>query len=192
MALQTMEVTIEGTRPLLMGNGRVVDPLDPYTQAIKVIDSIPSARRTDENKIEADKLRWIAATYTDENGYLILPADNFQACLQDAGKMFKLGKKVASGVAVIEDSPLIGVKKKAEELVNDPEYTLRKPVRRNGGTAVISVRPRFKKWGARFTVQFDDSIIGKDEMKLVLDAAGLVGIGSWKQRFGKFVTKYKG
>jgi hypothetical protein len=182
MALQTINVKLTGTAPLLMSNGRLVDPRDEYTKQIAVLDGLPKARRTEKTLEEADRLRWLGSVYADEEGYAVLPATNFEACLKFAGRIHKLGTKVQAGVYVEDDSRLDGVDRPISEIVDDPAYTHRINTKRG----VMAHRPIFPNWGAEFTIHFDDMIISKDDVDLVLQTAGRTGVGSWAKRFGKF------
>lgn len=185
MALNTVKVKITGVTPLLMSNGRLVDPRDEYTKQISALDKIPAARRTEKTMEEADNLRWLASVYTDTEGFVVLPAVNFEACLKFAGRIHKLGTKVQTGVYVEDDSRLEGVDRPASELVSDPKHVHRINTKRG----VMAHRPIFPKWGAEFTIHYDDMIISRDDMQLVLETAGRTGVGSWAKRFGKFKVK---
>ena len=42
---QVYEVTIRGIRPFIMHNGRLCDPLDPFTKVLKVLAKAKEIRR---------------------------------------------------------------------------------------------------------------------------------------------------
>jgi hypothetical protein len=180
--LNTIKVKLTGTSPLLMSNGRLVDPRDEYTKQIAALDGLSKSRRTEKTLEEADRLRWLGSVYSNEEGLVVLPAVNFEACLKLAGRIHKLGTKVQTGVYVEEDSLLDGVDKPVSELVDDPKYTHRINTKRG----VMAHRPIFPTWGAEFTIHYDDMIISREDMDLVLLTAGRTGVGSWAKRFGKF------
>lgn len=180
----TIKVKLEGKRPLLMSNGRLVDPQDPITKEIAKLDGLTKARKTDKTIAEADELRWLGSVYANEDEQVVLPAENFEGALRDGARLRKLGKKVQSGVYVHEDAKLKfdDDSKKVKDLVKMPGYTHRKRCDRG----VMVTRPIFPKWQAEFTLTYEDNVISKDEVEEALTLAGFTGIGSWKERFGKF------
>lgn len=187
--MQTIDVKITGTRPLLMDNARKVDPLDPLTIEINRLDRLPTSRKTDETLAEADRLRFAASLYVDENDLVYLPAENFYGCLVETAKLFRLGPKAKSGLSVLNDSPLIGLEKSASELIEDKSFWFRKRVNRKP-KSVMSVRPIFHSWGALFSVEYFPEVIGHADVELILKTCGRVGLGSWRQVFGKFEVEF--
>lgn len=185
-----MKVKLTGTQPLLMANGQLVDPLNEWTKLISQADTAMKGRnnKTETRIKEADRLRWLGHVYQEE-GYPVLPVDNFLGCLIKAGRHHKLGTKIAAGVYVMSASRLDfggkGAGKTVEEIVDMPEYTHRKATRRG----VIAHRPFFQTWSCEYEVAVDDRIIDKDDFLTVLDTAGATGIGAWPARFGKFDTE---
>lgn len=172
-----------------MSNGQTVDPQNEFTQAFGKIDAMHHSKRTPALLKEADTYRWLGGVYADEQGHVVLPADNYTGSLIKAAKVHRLGPKAKSGIMVIDDARLDfkDSDKKVEELEKDPTYTSRIPTSRG----VIAHRPIFADWSAEFTVEFEDEVISPAEFQAVLDTAGFTGVGAWASRYGKFTTEVK-
>jgi hypothetical protein len=180
--IQEATVRLTGVRPLIVQSSRSIDPEDDLQKEISSFDRKPKAKKTPEEAKRIDKLRWLCAVYfDDETRQPILPAANFHKCLIEAGRTSKLGKSFEKGVSVLNDSSL-GVAKPIDELVNEPNYVSRHPTARG----VVAVRPIFPEWTAEFQVIYEDAILSQEDFLATLYIAGKVGVGTWRQLYGKF------
>lgn len=182
--VKKFKVRLEGVRPLLMSNGRLTDPMDPFSVEIAKFDKLHHSKKTVEGAKATDLLRWLGQTYANEEGKLILPRENMLGCLVKAARVHKLGTKAASGLWVVDDSILKfeSNDETIEELKTNPKYTLRVRCKRG----VMLTRPMIPDWSAEFEIHVDTRVIGTDEAMTVFETAGAIGIGAWSARFGKF------
>lgn len=115
---QSRELTIKGTSPLIMHNGRLADPLDPFSKEMKRLSG--KRKKTDEDMAVMAVMEWCGGLYHSEgdieiadgmvkwgNGIIpIVPAALIEACIAEGAKKSKLGKQAKAGVIVNDDVPL--------------------------------------------------------------------------------------
>lgn len=178
---QKIEVTIEGTTPILFNRFRD-----------KAIEG-KSKKRTGamaELEIE-DKL------YKDENGKTILPAVYLKNCLVEASKQFKIvgkGKSTYSKLvaSTTDINPFyIDFKSGKYEVFRISAVN---PMTKG---RMMTERPKYNKWSASFEILLNDEAVPVSVINEILEHSGkYVGIGDWrpekKGMFGKFmVTSFK-
>ena len=101
--MKELKVKITGMRPLVLHNGLMADPTNPYTVAIKKITSKGSKKLTEHDYAERDRLEWEAGLYwSDEIGGIAIPSDNLERCILEGAKKNRLGKDFAAAVFVQE------------------------------------------------------------------------------------------
>ena len=192
--MKTITVKITGIRPLVMHNGLLADPTNPFVIGMKKITSKGSKKMTEHDYRERDALEWEGGLYwSDELKGMVLPSDNLERCIQEGAKKNRLGKDFAAGVFVQEPEVLIDhrLKGKSKEAISkDPAYTLRKGVKVQL-SRIIRIRPMIPTgWSAQFTVEFDESIVNSASVLTALQEAGsLVGLGDWRPKFGRFTVE---
>lgn len=168
---KNIEVTVEGTAPLLMHK---------FTHEVK-----SSKKKTNYDPIEeAEK-----GAYRNQDGQLYIPSEWFEGTLTNQAKEFKQGKKSykdkIKSCIMIEPSEII---------LNEQSYEIdarRAVVQR---AAIIRWRPVFKKWSCTFTIKnIDPDMISSTLIKEMLETAGkYVGVGDYRPKFGRFtVTNFK-
>ena len=189
--VKSIKILITGIRPLVIHNGLLADPTNPFVVAIKKITAKGGKKMTLSDYQERDRLEWEGSLYwSDTEGGIVLPSDNLERCIQEGAKKSRKGKDFAAAVFLSEtEVPLIhrmDTSTKAEIYAN-PSYTLRKGVKVQM-SRVIRVRPLIPTgWQLAFTVDFDDSIVNESDIKDALTNAGaLVGLGDWRPKFGRF------
>ena len=179
--METYNVKIEGTTPLLMNR---------FREAEIEGKSKKKVGEEKEKEIE-DKL------YTLEDGTNYIPAVYFWRSLIDAGKRLQIrgqGKARYSKLvgSVIEINPE-AIPLKGKWVVY--RVSAVNPMTRG---RIMIERPKFDKWSCEFEVSVtDDESIGGDTLNELLVRAGQqTGVGDWrpekKGKFGKFmVTSFK-
>jgi hypothetical protein len=190
--MKTLKARWTGIRPLIMHNGLMADPTNPFTRAIKAITSKGSKKLTDTDYEERDRLEWEAGLYWDDQDGIIQPSDNIERCIQSGAQKSRIGKDVAAAVFCVEPHYKVefdGPNTK-EKLYADPRFTLRKGVKVQQAR-IIRVRPMIPTgWKITFELEYDDSIINARALeKAMLDAGSLVGLGDWRPRFGRFLVE---
>lgn len=192
--MKDIKIKITGIRPLVLHNGLMADPTNPYTIAIKKITSKGSKKLTEHDYAERDRLEWEAGLYwSDDIGGIAIPSDNLERCIQEGAKKNRLGKDFAAAVFVQESEVEVihRLSGKTKERINaEPGYTLRKGVKVQL-SRIIRIRPLIPTgWTMTFTVEFDESIVNKQAVATALTEAGsLVGLGDWRPKFGRFTVE---
>src|SRR5271165_5862329 len=153
------KVKIEGTRPLLMHNGRLSDPLDEATR--KLSAAAKKKQKSMDEQVEVGRLEFDGGLYWDEKLGPYIPVDNLQAMIIEGARKRKLGKDFESLVEiVVPDTGVEGYKLEYKG-PRDPETMwsskmfLRKGAR-VGQSRVVRTRPRFSGWSLRFEVEILD------------------------------------
>ena len=185
-----MKIVMRGTQPLLMHNVQLADDRNPYTQEIKKLNAKRS-KKTEEDKLEIDRLSFVGGLYLDDQRGPYIPASNIFRCLMEAGSLTRAGKKIERGVvftdhsAILEyDGPrdVVGLwgKDGASPFVDRRMVAVdRKRIPR--------VRPMFPQWACSLPVVIDPQVIDPEEFKDIVAKAGrMIGIGDYRRFYGKF------
>ena len=191
--MEVHTVTIVGSRPLIMHNGRLKDPLDPWTKKLSV--ATHKKKKSEEDHGEIARIEYEGGMYLDKRLGPYLPTDNLQACLIEGARKRKLGKQFE---ALVEVVPLIESEgyaleydgpRDVESLWKDPRFVFRKDAK-VGMSAVMRTRPRFPAgWRCAFDIEVLDGGATSAELEQALTDAGmLVGIGDWSPRYGRFTV----
>lgn len=185
-----MKIEMVGTAPLLMHNVRLADDQNPYTRAISKLTAKRS-KKTEEDKLEIDRLSFAGGLYHDEEMGPYIPAENIFRCLMEAGSLTRSGKKIERGVifegtrARLEydgprdvdslwgndgDSPFVDRRMVAVQRQRIPR-----------------VRPIFADWSASIGVEIDGQVLDPEEFEDIVTKAGkLIGLGDYRRFYGKF------
>ncbi len=186
-----LRLDVIGTKPLLMHNARLADPLDPIAREIKKITR-KGAKKTDDDHAEISRLGFLGGLYCDEHIGPYLPGDNFFRMLIDAGKKVRLGTAVKEGVIVMSDvNPLkYSGPRDPEKLWANGGFAYRRAAKvpKNTGPLVQRTRPRFPKdWETSAAIYLDTDVLDLDNLKQLIEIGGsLVGLGDWRPKFGLF------
>ena len=201
MALKGFQVTVEGTSPLLCSNVASSDPLGEGSKQKAFFHS--KRKKNDEDHRALRTLDWIFSGYWGSQGEIsvdetentvdfegfskpTLPGANFQRCLRDAAKKWKLGKDVLRSVVVTND-PLIeyqGSKDALEMYTKDQSYFSNTAFTSRG---VWVQRLLFPDWKCTFELMVDDEILSVSQLNRIITMAGKAeGLGTWRPSFGRF------
>lgn len=187
--MQQVLVQIGGVSPLMMHNGRLSNPLDPYAKAIKEITS--KRTKTDEDHLQIAKLEFLGGIYYDEKIGVYIPGENLDATIVNGAKRQRKGADVERGVMTLEDKvPLSYEGPRSPERLFDGGFADIRGVSSQGskgGSRVMRCRPIFTTWGCTFTLGFDPLVINPDDLRRCVEDAGrLIGLCDHRPRFGKF------
>jgi hypothetical protein len=188
-----VEIQMIGTAPLLMHNVRLADDQDPYTKAISKLTAKRS-KKTEEDKLEIDRLSFAGGMYHDLEMGPYIPAENIFRCLMEAGSLTRSGKKIERGVifegtrARLEYDGPRDVDTLWGEDGNSPFVDRRMvAVQRQ---RIPRVRPIFPNWAASIGVEIDTQVLDPEEFEdIVFKAGKLIGIGDYRRFYGKFEGK---
>jgi len=178
-------VTIRGTRPLLQHE------FGP--------DAIPLEKKERTGVAGNDPEEWTRTCMVTPEGFLYLKDLNVFGCIRDAAKYTRKGKgsiqSLVAATLIVEDAINLITNRKMPE--GEPPRDRTAPVYvdvagvRNPSTKARNVRYRLaasKGWECTFTIEFDKTLVSRDQMRaVVLDAGRLVGIGNGRSvGYGRF------
>jgi len=198
MAFRRFDLTIEGTRPIILSNPCTVDTLSPQSTAIKYYTGLKKNR----NEHALRRLHWLFSGYwgtegefvygadldgdSDFNGYSdpYLPAQSLQRCIRDGATAWKLGKDTFRAIVVENDAPLMyDGPKDAKLMYEDKRFV--STARTKRGT--IAVRVCIPRWSASYKLFVNEEIIDPQTLAKILDRAGIAeGLGTWRPTHGRF------
>lgn len=184
--MQTYKARIVGDSALLMHSCAGLDKFNPLQREIAKLTG--KKKKTDDDLLEIKRLEWRMGLYLDEKGIISIPANNIMAIIIEGARKSKLGKQASAGV--FESQAFYPLKYDGpadlDLLYKDNRFVDYRPVR-NQQNRVMRSRPIFRSWSVDIGLQFDESIIDRDALKLALSVAGeQVGLGDYRPRFGRF------
>lgn len=183
---QELKFKIEGMSPLLMHNDQMADPLNPYAIEMKKISKVRV--KTDEHHAHLAAIEWEASLYLEEQ-QIVIPGENIERMLIDAGKKTRLGREFTSGMMCDGSWPLkYAGPGEYVKLYKDKNFVDRRAVKVQT-SKVMRTRPIFNTWSLAFAVQFLPSILNADAIKQALTTAGqIIGLCDYRPKFGRFVV----
>jgi hypothetical protein len=186
--MEQIEITVQGTAPLLMHNGRLSNPIDPATKELKRYTG--KRQKTDEDHEAVARFEHAGSLYMDSDVGPYIPGENFQRCLLDAAKMSKKGQNVIRGVFVNGDVNPISYNgpRTTEGLWADTNFRHMASVK-VGTARVMRCRPVFREWRCAFVVTIDTTQIEVRDLLDIAETGGMYkGLGDWRPRFGRFAV----
>lgn len=183
-----LTIQINSTRPLLMQAETLANPLHPRTKAHKAVAG--KRKKTEEDHLWLLRDEWEMNMYHDASIGPYLPSLNIEAAIAEAAKATKQGKLVKQAVSVLTDKAKLEYDgpRDAAGLYGDggTQYVDVRGVAVMG-KKVMRARPIFLDWSARFDVAFmDDLIDASDLVRIIQHAGRVIGVGTYRPRFGRF------
>lgn len=181
---KTLNVKVIGHGALLMHSGQLVDPLNPFSRAIKDVSG--RRKKTDADLEELARLEWLGGLYLG-GGEPCIPGENLEACIIGGAKKSKDGPQAKAGVICDGNFPLIyDGPRNPDALWTDERFRLRVPAR-VGMARVMRTRPRFDCWSCVAAVEYNPDFCNAEAVLRWLRTAGdVIGLGDWRPRFGRF------
>lgn len=180
--------TISSSRPLLMQAETLANPLSPLTKAHKAVAG--KRKKSDDDYLWLLRSEWEASMYHDKKIGPYLPAANIEACIAEAAKATRQGKLIKQALSVLEDRiPLQyeGPRDKAKMYGDGSSEFVDVRGVNVSGRKVMRARPVFLRWAAEFSVAFmADMIDAADVQRIVEHAGRVIGVGTYRPRFGRF------
>ena len=180
--------TLTGTKPMLQHNGRLANPLDPYTRKLRSITS--QRKKTDDDLYAIMQIEARGSCWETDDGLLGIQNAAVWRSIYDAAKAFKLGEDVKRALH-FEDTtvPLAidGGKVTCDDYISDAAHIDYRPVKVSG-RKTMRARPLIQPgWTSSHSMELVDSVIRVDDLGPVLERAGrLVGIGDWRPTYGTY------
>ncbi len=185
----TAKITLHltGIRPMLMHNGRLANPIDPWTRELKALTG--KRRKTDEDLIAMMRVEARGGAYETPDGLLAYPTENVWRCLFDAAKAFKRGEDVKR--ALVHDGAIVpllvnGDEVAVDEFLADPEHIDYRPVRVQRAKT-MRARPLVSDWSTTVHFELLTDVIDPRDLGPIIERAGrLVGLGDYRPTYGTF------
>jgi hypothetical protein len=184
----TITFRITSARPLLMQSETLANPLSVVTKTHKAVAG--KRKKSEDDYLWLLRSEWAASMYHDAALGPYIPAVNIEACIAEAAKASKQGKLVKQAVSVLDDRiPLRYEGPRDIDSLYGDGSTAFVDVRgvNVGGRKVMRARPLFREWAAEFTVGFMADLIDAQDIQRIVEHAGrVIGIGTFRPRFGRF------
>lgn len=184
-------ITITGTAPMLMHNGRLADPLDPATQALKALTD--KRKKTDDDLIDIARAEFLGGLYIDPDVGPYIPGENIERAIVDGAKLTRNGANVKRGLFIETDvNPLVyNGPRTAEAIWEDENFRLTRTVVNPGTSRRVSrTRPIFNGWATEAEGTLDESVLDFRTLAAIVEQAGAyVGLGDWRPRYGRFTAE---
>lgn len=183
---QSLSISIVGIAPILLHNGQLCDPLNPFTKALKGFTK--KRAKTDEDFENIALAEWRGGLYTNEEGRVVIPGSNIESMFIDGAKKSKRGTQAKSGVFVDGSWPLIYEgPKDVEKLILDPKFRDTRGVGVQQ-SRVMRTRPIFRHWKLDFILNYEPAAFNESDIADILTVAGSnVGLCDYTPKFGRFV-----
>lgn len=186
--MATMNITISSTRPLMMQAETLANPLSAITKAHKAVAG--KRKKTEDDYLWLLESEWRASMYHDPKIGPYLPGLNIEACLFEGAKAFKLGKLSKQALSVMDDRVPLEYEgpRDIKGMYGDGSSAFVDVRGVNvGGRKVMRARPLFLRWGCSFTLGYMEDLIDAQDVRRIVEHAGrVVGIGTYRPRFGRF------
>lgn len=188
----TVHLTLTGTRPLVQHNGRLANPLDPYTRQIAAISKKRS--KTDDDIAELAHLEARGSMYETEDGLIGIPAANVWKSIHEAAKAYKLGKDVERALVQHDGiSPVLldGEPLKCDTFLGGDDDRLYFVAVGVNGRKVMRSRPRIPSgWTAQVSFEILADVLDPERLEPVLARAGrVVGLMERRPMFGAYIAE---
>jgi hypothetical protein len=186
-----VRVSLTGTMPLLLHNGRLANPMDPWTRELKALTSKRS--KTDEDLAAMLITEARGAAYETPEGYIGLPDSNVWRAIQNAAKAYKRGKDVDRAVIYnpVHVAPILfpdGQPQLAERYLMDASHIDYRNVGIQGRTVMRS-RPVITEWRTSHDFEvYVDIVMVEDLVTFVTRAGRLEGVGDHRPQYGRFTA----
>ena len=184
MNYRQLKFRITGETPLVMHCGRLANPLDKFSKAMKRVSG--KKAKTDADFEELARLEFLGGLYL-HNGEPCLPGECMEAALIEAARKQKKGQSAKSAIISDGNYPLqYDGPRTPDELWSDERFRLVAGVKiqRN---RVMRTRPIFREWAAEIVIDYMPDVLNKSEIEEMIQVAGrIIGVGDWRPKFGRF------
>lgn len=200
--MKSVKVEFTGIRPLIMANPQTIKISNPFaTEGRRLNREFKRFRRKEDDhklfELEALQIRndWESSAYWDKSKCMFfLPDSVLLACMREGGAASRKGKDIDRCVIITETEAYVQCKKfkSLDEAFKDPAFRLEGPCKipPKKGNLIWKARCMIPTgWSLQFSIEFDEDTIAEKSMIEILEAAGKVGVGGWRPKFGRFLVE---
>ncbi|QIL73369.1 hypothetical protein G7048_03885 [Diaphorobacter sp. HDW4B] len=188
--MEQLRLKITGTAPLLMHADTLANPLSVAAKAHKELTA--KRKKTDADHLDIARSEFLAGCYWSAEDGIYVPGQNFDAAFCAGAKLQKLGTHWKRGAFVLEDRVklLHDGPDTPDALWNEPAFVDCRGVK-VGQAKVMRYRPIFLNWAAEVMLTINPEVLSvREAQKAVSDAGALIGVGTYRPRFGRFEVNY--
>lgn len=183
-----LRLRLTGTKPMLMHNSRLANPVDTYTVQLKELTG--KRKKTLEDHARIMHLEARGGIYETEDGLVALPTQNVWRSIQDGAKMVKLGKHCERGLFQVSETPPLlidGATVSVKDFLDDPA-NIDYRTARNQKNTIMRARPIIPAgWQSDHELEFLEDVFDKSNFAPIFELCGrLVGVGDWRPRYGTY------
>lgn len=180
-------LTITGTRPLLINNAQLANPMNPWAKQLKGLTS--KTKKTEEDLLQIMFVEARGGCYEAEGELLGWPTENTWRSIHQAATAFKLGEAIKRALRYEPVTvPLLvgGGEVTVGAFLDVPgniDYRSVKVQR----ARVMRSRPIVKDWSCSHSFDLDETALDPSELARIIERAGTyVGVGNWRPTYGTF------
>lgn len=192
--LTPLKVRFVGEAPgLILNNGRLSDPLDPWAIRLRELEGVKQSKRTPDDWKAIARCQWEGSLYLDddaaENPKVVFPADGIRSGLVAGAKIRKQGKNVAPATFIM--APHFELKhggpKTLDGLYADLSFSRRERIRSRSGTNYVT-KPIFRDWSMDVDLLYMPDLVERSViMQALADMGERVGLGNRRtQMYGAY------
>ena len=198
LGLETVSIEITGLSPMLLHNGQLANPLNPYAKRLGELHKEKKRKGVDKDKILAEiaDVEWEGGLYWSDEFGPIIEGSAIHTAIVNGARQTRCGRDIERYVQVLpHETPLIySGPRDLEGLRADPQFMDQRMVK-IGQVKVLRSRPRFFPWSLGFTAAFSSEGIHQDDLLRHIEATGRFEglMDGRKKGFGRFqITKIDG
>ena len=169
---------LNSTRPLMMHNVQLANPMNVWAKAIKKISS--KRKKTDADYLEMARLEFFGGLYLDKDLGPIVEATALRAMIEAAARKRKEGPAARAGMAVEKPAKVLydgpRTAKELWEYTDDPTTNPFADQRMVvvGRARVLRTRPIFDPWAAVVEVEYEDTLVDRSQLDEWMGIAGSI------------------
>lgn len=182
--MKTATITLIGTRPLLMHNEQLANPLSEASRRLKSVTK--KRNKSDADFMEIAEIEFEGGLYFDAKLGPYIPDRVVRSALIQAARKLKQGKHFEEGIELPLDKYALQYDgpRTVAGLWQKKFYDQR--MVGNQRVRILRTRPRFDNWKCAVEIFFDETMIDDRTLEQVVKRAGSLGLCDYRPLMGAF------
>lgn len=179
----SLKFKITGVAPLLLHNGQLANPLNPFSKRLKEVTK--KRDKTDADYEEMARVEFYGSLYTMDGGAICLPGEVLESAFSSAASGLKLKKKSQGAIVCPDNYPLIydGPQSIDDRWADESCRLIKKA--KIGQSSVMRTRPMFNNWSCVFELRYDTGKMNERDILQIISLMGEAGLCDWRPKFGR-------